>query len=121
MQGDSIAIGSAWFLGHRWDKAAANASLPPTGCVAGLVISFGHKPRPSIVPVHRSVYAAWSFLSTGISMTSALPFDVKRNNAPATVKCNSIDKWEERGFDVFAANPNQLFLDALGIVNAFDP
>ncbi len=70
MQGDSIAIGSAWFLGHRWDKAKTNASLPPTSRVAR---------RQAL---YRRDFAAMPPAASDPQapiMTSALPFDDFRN------------------------------------------
>lgn len=79
MQGDSIdTIKGARFVHHRWDKAEFNASLPPTAPVASQ--------QCGIVPARGSVYAASSFRSAGIFMTSALPFDDFRSLMQALPK-----------------------------------
>src|ERR671925_498979 len=67
MQGDSIVIGCAWFHGHRWDKAKANASLPPTRRVAAALGNHcAGAPSQLCRPKHPI---------RRLSMTSALPFD----------------------------------------------
>ena len=69
MQGDSIAIGSAWFLGSQMGQGAANASLPPTAA------SQACQRYAALCRRAAASMPLASFLSAGISMTSALPFD----------------------------------------------
>ncbi len=47
-------------------------------------------------------------------------FNIKRHHPAAVIKSYAIDKGNKRRLDIFAADSHQLFLHALGVVDAFD-
>jgi hypothetical protein len=51
---------------------------------------------------------------------TAFPFDIDGDYPPAAVKSYSIDEWKKWRVNILTANSNQLFLDALGVINTFD-
>src|SRR3982750_3790153 len=55
------------------------------------------------------------------SIRPATAIDIERYHAAAVVESNSINKRNQRGRNIIAANSNQFTLDRFRIIHAFDP